>query len=295
MYFLVSFISKYYFLPRLESLKYLDTLKGQVIKTIAVDGIRKWGEIRDALGFTDAQLRPLIKELKSDGLIEEKYDGLWLDYDLWLGYKAYYGDEWAITKLEDLKQEREEKERLLVLREKRKSETHLVRRFQEWIKFKNINIKQKNSHVYLKGDLLDSLVSDLLPRSKKEILIVNPFIEKCSQCDELLTASQRGLDVKIITQSTVKDYEGRRKKAKIKYHKTIKESDIEFYYNESVHAKLIILDDQVLTASSMNLYSESVAGKLWEAGIVTTDLSNINLARESIELLITDPNTKLQV
>ena len=74
-------------------MKYVGTLKGQVIKTIAVDGIRKWGEIRDAMGITDDQLRPLIKELKSEKLIEDKYDGFWLDYDYWLGYKAHFGDE----------------------------------------------------------------------------------------------------------------------------------------------------------------------------------------------------------
>ncbi len=55
--------------------------------------------IRDTLGLTDGQLRPLIKELKSEGLLEEKHGGLWLDYDLWLGYLAHYGDEWAINKI----------------------------------------------------------------------------------------------------------------------------------------------------------------------------------------------------
>ena len=83
----------------MDSLKYLGTLKGQVIKTIAVDGFRQWSEIRDTLGLTDDQLRPLIKELKSEGLLEEKHGGLWLDYDLWLGYLAHYGDEWAINKI----------------------------------------------------------------------------------------------------------------------------------------------------------------------------------------------------
>ncbi len=243
------------------------------------------------MGITDDKIRPLIKELKSEKLIEDKYDGFWLDYDYWLGYKAHFGDEWAINKIQELEDEREEQERLMNFLKKRESETHLVRRFREWIKFKSIEVKENCSHIFLKGDLLDSLISDLLPRAKKEILVVNPFIEKCSQCDELLTASQRGLDVKIITQSPAKDYEGRRKKAKIKYHKSIKESEIDYFYNESVHAKLIILDNQVLTSSSMNLYSESVAGKLWEAGIVTTEPFNIRLARESFESLLADANT----
>ena len=70
------------------------------------------------------------------------------------------------------------------------------------------------------------------------------------------------------------------------------ESGVQIFYNDNVHAKLFILDKQVLTASSMNLYSESIAGKLWEAGIVSTDPSNLVLAIESYQQLQTDPYTK---
>jgi len=270
-------------------------LKGQIIKAIAVDGLRKWGEIRDKIRLDDDQLRTVIKELKSEGLLEEKYGGFWVDYDLWLGYKAHFGDDWAKKKIAELEEEREEQERLSAIREKRISETHLMRRVQEWIKFKKLDIESDCTHIYLKGDLLDSLVSDLIPLARKEILVVNPYLEKCSLCDLLITAGQKGLDVKIITQSTATGYEGRRKKDKINYHNTIKDSEIKFYYNESVHAKLFILDNQVLTASSMNLYSESVAGKLWEAGIVTTEVSNIKLAKASFDQLLTHPDTNLQI
>jgi phosphatidylserine/phosphatidylglycerophosphate/cardiolipin synthase-like enzyme len=278
----------------LDSLKYLGTSKGQIIKAIAVEDLRKWGEIRDNIGLTDDQLRTTIRELKSEGLLEERYNGFWVDYDLWLAYKAYFGDDWAKKKIAELEEEREEQERLTAIRIKRESETHLMKRIQEWIKFKKLDIEPDCSHIYLKGDLLDSLVSDLIPLTRKEILVVNPYVEKCSLCDLIITAGRKGLDVKLITQSPATDYDGRRKRAKINYHNTIKDSNIQFYYNESVHAKLFILDNQVLTASSMNLYSESVAGKLWEAGIVTTEVSNIKLAKESFDQLLIHPDTNLQ-
>lgn len=270
-------------------------MKGQIIKAIAVDDLRKWGEIREKTGLDNDQLRTVIKELKSEGLLEERYSGFWVDYDLWLGYKAHFGDDWAKKKIAELKEEREEQERLSAIREKRKSETHLMRRFQEWIKFKKLDIEPDCSHIYLKGDLLDSLLSDLIPLARKEVLVVNPYVEKCSLCDLLITAGQKGLDVKIITRSAATDFEGRRKKDKTNYHNNIKDSEIKFYYNESVHAKLFILDNQVLTASSMNLYSESVAGKLWEAGIVTIEVSNIKLAKASFDQLLTHPDTNLQI
>ena len=59
----------------MDSLKHIGTLKGQVLKTIAVEGFRQWSEIRDSLGFTDEQLKPLIKELKREELLEEKHGG----------------------------------------------------------------------------------------------------------------------------------------------------------------------------------------------------------------------------
>jgi len=68
----------------------------------------------------------------------------------------------------------------LVLRKKRESETHLVRRFREWINFKKIDIKPDCSHAYLKGELLETILCDLVPLAKKEILVVNPYVEKVS-------------------------------------------------------------------------------------------------------------------
>jgi hypothetical protein len=65
-------------------------------------------------------------------------------------------------------------------------------------------------------------------------------------------------------------------------------------FNDSVHAKLFILDNQVLTASSMNLYSDSVAGKLWEAGIITIDTTNTQRFTQSIDQLLKHPETKPQ-
>ena len=112
--------------------------------------------------------------------------------------------------------------------------------------------------------------------------------------ERVIDASNRGVNVTLITQSPHSDYDGRRKQAKIKFHNTIKDSPIQLYYNESVHAKLFILDDQVLTASSMNIYSESIAGKLWEAGIVTTDPTNIKRAKRSIVKLLADSDKKQQ-
>jgi len=282
----------------LDSLKYLGTLKGQVIKTIAVDGIRKWGEIRDALRLTDDQLSPLIKDLKTEGLIENKYDGLWLDYDLWLGYKAHFGDEWAIKKLKAIEDGTDWKTQILqrVSAEKTESEEYyLAKRFKEWIQFKpQLKLYKNASHIFLTSGLLDDFLKDQIALAKRQILVVNPYVEKCNLSESLLSASERGVSVLLITRSPHKDRSGERKNMKYRFHDAINESKVELYYNESVHAKMFIIDNQVLSTSSMNLYSESTAGKSWESGIVSIDSSNINLARESFEKVLNDRETKPQ-
>ena len=64
------------------------------------------------------------------------------------------------------------------------------------------------------------------------------------------------------------------------------ESSIQVHYYNSVHAKLFILDTQVLSVSSMNLYSESTAGKFWKAGMVTVEPINIDRALDSFNELV---------
>ena len=271
--------------------KYLGTLKGNIIKAIAVDDLREWREIRDKTGLNDNQIKSITDELRSDGVLERRSSGFWVDYDLWIEYKAHFGDEWAIKKKEELEEEREEEDRLIALMKKKKLENHLRHRVRDWIKFKKIDVNPDCSHVYLKGDLLDSLLRDLIPLSKKEILVVNPYIQKSAICDLFSQGIKNGVDVQVITRSPEKDKYPESRRAKIVYHKTLIESGIQLFYNENVHAKLFILDKQVLTASSMNLYSESIGGKLWEAGIVSTDTSNLKLVIQSYQQLQTDPYT----
>jgi predicted transcriptional regulator len=267
------------------TLHYYGTIKGQILKAIAVDSLYKWGEIRDSLGFTNEQLRPYIKELEKEGLIEDKPQGFRVEYNLWLQYKAHFGDDWAKKKLIDVEEDRKRQEelmRILSERKRRESENYLRRRVLKWIEFKKFDVEPDTSHIFLKGDQLDSLLCDLIPLSKKEILVVNPYVEKSALCDLLIQGIRKGVDVQLITRSPAKDiFSGKRQNDKVLYHKTLVESGVQLFYNEDVHAKLFILDKQVLSTSSMNLYSESIAGKLWEAGIASSDPYNLKLAVET--------------
>ena len=127
--------------------KYLGTLKGDIIKTIAVDGLREWREIREKTGLDDNQIKNLTGELRSDGVLERRSGGFWVNYDLWIEYKAHFGDEWAIKKKDELREEREENERLVAVMTKKKRENHLRHRVLDWIKFKKINVNKKYFHM----------------------------------------------------------------------------------------------------------------------------------------------------
>ena len=174
------------------------------------------------------------------------------------------------------------------------SEGHLRERIGEWIKFKRVDHGEVTSHLYLKGEHLDSLMADLIPYCTNEILVINPYVEKCTLSNLLVDAANSGLDVKLISQSPANDYEGKRKEAKIRFHETMKESGVKLFYNESVHAKMFLFDKEVLAIGSMNLYSDSTAGKLWEAGMFTVDLISIKSAIDSFNQLENHPESVKQ-
>jgi hypothetical protein len=48
---------------------------------------------------------------------------------------------------------------------------------------------------------------------------------------------------------------------------------------------MFLLDKEVLAIGSMNLYSDSTAGKLWEAGMFTVDKVSIKSALDSFHQL----------
>ncbi|TFH09406.1 MAG: hypothetical protein E4H14_04465, partial [Candidatus Thorarchaeota archaeon] len=63
----------------------------------------------------------------------------------------------------------------------------------------------------------------------------------------------------------------------------LKEAGIELVYNETIHAKVIMVDDSVVVVSSMNMYAHSSGGGVWEAGIVSWDTDTIESIQHCYE------------
>ena len=64
--------------------------------------------------------------------------------------------------------------------------------------------------------------------------------------------------------------------------KELSDNGVSITYDESAHAKLLVVDRRVGIASSMNYYAGSSGGALWEAGLVTTQEINVQSITESI-------------
>ena len=278
--------------------RYYGTRKGRVIHLIAIDGFHKRDKIRDILGWDYDQLERVLNSLKKEKILEETEHEFKVDVNTLLEYRAYFGDEWAKKKIDQIEERTYWKNRsirLNIILKKGRGKKYLINRFRRWIRFKpQLKYDINTSHIYLTNNLLDDLLKDQIDHARKQILVVNPIVEICPICESLKKASGRGVDIILVTRSPDQDQNNHRTRIKTRYQKTIKDSKIDLYYNESVHAKICILDNQVLSSSSLNLSSESTVGTGWESGIVSIDSSNIIHATESFVKLLNEPETEIQ-
>ena len=126
----------------------------------------------------------------------------------------------------------------------------------------------------MEGRHLDQFTKWILDKASSEVLIVNPYVKECDLSQQLIESKQRGLGVILLTQRP--KYQDQR------CHIKLKDNGVEVNYDPDVHAKLVIVDMQVAIVSSMNFYSESSAGKTWEAGMVSVDNRVIQTIKKSV-------------
>jgi phosphatidylserine/phosphatidylglycerophosphate/cardiolipin synthase-like enzyme len=74
-----------------------------------------------------------------------------------------------------------------------------------------------------------------------------------------------------------------RKLAELNFcHDELMQSNVVLKYNNSVHAKLVIVDREVAVISSMNFIPTSSGGSSWEAGVVSIDEAVVKSVVKSI-------------
>ncbi|TFH04347.1 MAG: hypothetical protein E4H14_14960, partial [Candidatus Thorarchaeota archaeon] len=114
-------------------------------------------------------------------------------------------------------------------------------------------------HIFLEGVDLSDFARRLVSRAEQSVLVINPFVNKGHVSNELFKVCEKNIEISVITRSPDSQ-------KYIDFHEKLKEAGIELVYNETIHAKVIMVDDSVVVVSSMNMYAHSSGGGVWEAG-----------------------------
>jgi hypothetical protein len=256
-----------------ENLKYLGTGQGKVIKAIAVDRINTFREIMNCTGFNPLALRRILAELHTDKAISlENSQYQVVDLELENAYLKYYKK----TDNNELKENN--------IKEPKEQPSNLIGKINAWKGLHCPNITLDSDHFYLDDLFIDDFSNFIVQNSQKQIIIVNPFVEKCHLSDALIQASQNGKDVTLITQPP--------DRAHREYNNTIKNGGVKMFYNEGVHAKMLVVDRAVAIVSSMNLTRSSTGGRMWESGIISVKGNVVESIMDSIQNLIRKPESK---
>lgn len=258
---------------------YWGTWKGRIIRAIAIDRAFTWDALRDITGLSRQSLNETLSELyTAQALFKNDLGEYRVSRNLYNEYIAYFNE------LENQKVKIDEPTRI-----SKDQQSNLINRIDAWIEFRGLEISLSPRHFYVEGDMLDDITKDMISQSTKEVLIVNPFVEKCNLSDCLIESSISGKEVILVTRPPQKNgaYTDRTEE----YHKIISDSGVKIIYNRSARAKLVVLDRAVGIVSSMNLYSTSTAGTSWEAGIVTIDDRVVEPVTNSILGLIESPES----
>lgn len=222
--------------------KFWDCQKGRIIRAIVIDGLYTRDEIYKRTMLQEEQFKQAVNELVKNQLLTEKYNGRF-----WVNSRE-------------------------LCNEYRTCFYQLKKRVVDWVNQwrLNENVESNLNHFYLEDILLYEFSKKLIENANMEILVSNPFVKKCYISKALRVMSRKGIDVKLITRSNSN------------YIKELSENGISLTFDESVHAKLIVVDRCVGIASSMNYYAGSTGGELWEAGLVTIEETTVQSIIDSI-------------
>lgn len=208
-----------------------DSWKGRIIRAIVLDGLYTRDKILKRTRLEEEQFEQAFNELFQNQLLTENYEGRF-----WVNSRE-------------------------LCKEYRAYFNKLQERLVDWVNQWRLheNVESKLNHFYLEDRLLYEFSEKLIENANVEILVSNPFVKKCHISKALKTVSKKGINVELITRSNSE------------YLKELSENGIFFTYDESAHAKLIVVDRCVGIVSSMNYYAGSTGGELWEAGLVTIE------------------------
>lgn len=221
--------------------------KGRIVRAIVLNESYTKDAILKTTKLKEGEFEQAREELLQANLLEERgKDSFWVSREL-------YGQ--CMRFFEEVKEA-------------------LVDWVQKWRmqEGKGAILDPKLSHFFLPDRLLSKFSESLIEQAKQEILVTNPYFKRCHISEALMSMSKKGINVKLVTRCVDSE----------QFKKELFAKGVDITYDESIHAKLIVVDRRVGIVSSMNFYAGSSGGACWEAGIATVERRVVNSITRSI-------------
>jgi len=183
--------------------KFWSSWKGHIIRAIVLDGVYTRNGILKTTGLNETQFETALDELFHAELLIERGKGrLWVNSsELCNEYREFF----------------------------EKIQETLIDWLYKWRRQKRINTEL--NHFFLEDKLLDELSEKLIEQANVDVLVVNPFVERCHLSNTLMSAIEKGISVRLVTRSpTSEKYQYQKKKQN--YHSKLKEKGVSITYDD---------------------------------------------------------------
>ncbi len=249
--------------------RYWGEPEGEIITAISILGLKTYDEIRKVVTDIPGDIfDDMLNVLLHDGDIAvNEYDVFSVELDLYNKYKSYFKNYSDIEMLD--KQDYFIKE----------SHVEDYTEIKDWLRLHSPNISVEMAHFYLDGYLLNDFLRYAISKAQKEIIIVNPYVELVDITKLLGELMQKEKSILLITREPDND-------VKEESHRWLRDKGIRIIYNNTIHAKIILLDEKVSIVSSINFTKYPMSGITWEAGIVSIFPKTVHAIKESIKKYI---------
>jgi len=231
--------------------RFWSSWKGRIIRAIVLEGLYTRNEILKMIQLEEKQFEQALTEL-----FQTKF--------LVILGKAMEEDRFWVNSTE-------------LCNEYRSYFKNLQESLVDWVNQWRMQekVESEHNHFFLEDKLLYDFSERLIEHANVEILVTNPYVDRCHLSNTLMSMPDKGINVKLITRLPPEQQ-------KREYLSKLSKKGVSILYDSSVHAKLIVVDRRVGIVSSMNFFATSSGGASWEAGLVTIEENIVQSIARSI-------------
>jgi hypothetical protein len=165
----------------------------------------------------------------------------------------------------------------------------LIQWLIQWVAARPINQPLVSKHFFIEGMRLEELARDAIAKAQDEILVTTPYLDNCFLVSALQEARNRRANVKIITRRP--NSKDDKEYSKLECQGFLRKNGVSIHYDNTIHAKVLVIDHKIAVVSSMNIYSGSTGGGSLEAGIVTFEEKVVEPVAKYVASLLEKPES----